>query len=359
MLHNEPADIRQIIGAVYNGYKLKTDLGKVSFTCGIADDVPAELMLDVTCFSGCLTSLVSNAVQYTPSGHVHIHITMKPVEDLPKHVISHEYGTALLSVIVVDTGMGISNEALDGLFNPLSLEPDDLAKNGSRPDMRLATARRLARLMGGDIKAISSLGHGSEFSLEIKTINVDHAVLDLETGRPVFVNAPGAKQPIKPAPQTNPRGGFTRRLTRSSDIILPPEQMIGLNVLIVEDIVANQEIVRSLLEPAGCNVSVAGDGKEALDLMENQIFDVILMDIRMPILDGIETTKHIRLHEGPHQDVAIIALTADASAENNAQCLAAGADVFLTKPVVLSELFSSIRFARQKKLNTLNNMLCA
>ena len=114
-----------------------------------------------------------------------------------------------------------------------------------------------------------------------------------------------------------------------------------------------------MLEPAGCNVGVANDGKEALELMDNQIFDIILMDIRMPIMDGIETTKYIRQHEGPHQDVPIIALTADASAENNAQCLAVGADVFLTKPVILSELFASIRFARQKKINAHNKALSA
>jgi len=117
--------------------------------------------------------------------------------------------------------------------------------------------------------------------------------------------------------------------------------------------------VRSLLEPAGCTVSAASNGMIAIELMENQVFDVILMDIRMPIMDGIETTKYIREHEGPHQNVPIIALTADASAENNAVCLAVGADVFLTKPVVVSELFSSIRFVREMKMRRIKEKLSA
>ena len=119
-------------------------------------------------------------------------------------------------------------------------------------------------------------------------------------------NAPG---------KTATATGFTRRKARTEDEKVTPDQLDGLNILIVEDILANQEVVRSLLEPAGCTVSAACNGEEALELLEEQYFDVILMDIRMPIMGGIETTEAIRASEGPHQDVPIIALTADASAE--------------------------------------------
>lgn len=153
------------------------------------------------------------------------------------------------------------------------------------------------------------------------------------------------------------RGIFSRREAREDSDMIGYDQIAGLNILIVEDVLANQEIIRSLLEPVGCGVSSAFNGVEALDLLESQVFDVILMDIRMPVMDGIEATRRIRATSGPHRNVPIIALTADAAAGTNAQCLAAGADVFLTKPVVVSELFGSIRFARQKQARTVRSAI--
>ncbi|PHR91786.1 MAG: hypothetical protein COA69_11450 [Robiginitomaculum sp.] len=155
-------------------------------------------------------------------------------------------------------------------------------------------------------------------------------------------------QPAKPLAD-EPRRGFTRRTPRENTGAISHDKLEGLNILVVEDLLANQVVLRALLEPVGCQITMAEHGKKALEIMETQIFDVILMDIRMPIMNGIETTENIRKNPGPHQHVPIIALTADASAENNAQCLAAGADVFLTKPVIVSELFSSIRFVREKQ----------
>jgi len=145
------------------------------------------------------------------------------------------------------------------------------------------------------------------------------------------------------------RAAFTRRAQRGDDKPVGIEDLEGLSILVVEDITVNQEVLRSLLEPVGCIVSTAADGQAAIDIMGAQRFDAVLMDIRMPGMNGIDATEHIRQTPGPHQNVAIIALTADASAETNAQCLAAGADVYLTKPVIVSELFASIRFARKMK----------
>ncbi|RZV42369.1 MAG: response regulator, partial [Acidimicrobiales bacterium] len=153
-----------------------------------------------------------------------------------------------------------------------------------------------------------------------------------------------------PKSTENPRAGFSRQQPRSDSPEIEPDQLTGLNILVVEDIEANLEILRSLLEPVGCSVSCAENGQVAIDIMNAQSFDAVIMDIRMPVMDGIEATKAIRSLPEPQCNTAIIALTADASAENNAECLAAGADVFLTKPVIVSELFSSIRFARRKQL---------
>jgi len=403
-----PADIRKIVAQTYEKWQPKTNPDNISFTYGIAKDVPEKLMLDVKRVESSLKNMVSNAVKFTKKGRIHIHVTM---QDVIRHEDDDE-NVQKLSIIVADTGIGISDEMKSNLFKPFVQADSSMTRNYGGAGIGLTVTRGFARLMGGDVVVTTKQGHGSEFALSLKTVDAALAKIEPDTNLPVFNCIPemehgisfkpvvtlqemeererkfeekrereitadseqdiipitaapfvyeliNPKQKTKTIEITNHRGGFSRRTARSGDKTITPDQLEGLNVLIVEDILANQEVVRSLLEPAGCTVSAASNGMIAIELMENQVFDVILMDIRMPIMDGIETTKYIREHEGPHQNVPIIALTADASAENNAVCLAVGADVFLTKPVVVSELFSSIRFVREMKMRRTKEKLSA
>jgi len=412
---SEPANIRDIAAGVYSTWKDKINSDKIVLTCGVAENVPEKLMLDSARVTTSLNNLVSNAAKFTHEGRIHIHITVNNVQGLPG---DHKNVTQL-SIIVIDTGIGITEDVQSNLFKPFVQADSSMTRNYGGAGIGLAVTRGFARLMGGDVKVMSSPGNGSEFKLLIKTVDAQFADVDEESNFKTFSCVPEFEHGIdfspvvkteelqererlkkeKAAREITPhsnqniipdtaaplvleraqrikreqaerdaqdldqlsghRGIFSRRETHSSDNRIDSDQLEGLNVLIVEDILANQEVVRSLLEPAGCYVGAANNGLEAIDLMKNQVFDVVLMDIRMPIMDGIETIDHIRGHEGPHQNVPIVALTADASAENNAQCLAAGADVFLTKPVVVSELFASIRFVRQKQQRKFDDILSA
>jgi len=403
-----PADIRKIVAEAYDKWQPKTNPENISFTYGVAEDVPEKLMLDVKRVELSLKNMVSNAVKFTKKGRIHIHVTM---QDVIRHA-DDDANVQKLSIIVADTGIGISDEMKSNLFKPFVQADSSMTRNYGGAGIGLTVTRGFARLMGGDVVVTTKQGHGSEFAMTLKTVNADLAIIEPDTNLPIFTCVPEMEHgisfkpvvalpemekrerlraekrereatadseqdiiPITAAPfvyeHANPdqeiksldiskhRGVFSRRTVRPGDNTITPDQLEGLNVLIVEDILANQEVVRSLLEPVGCTVSAASNGVVAIELMENQIFDVILMDIRMPIMDGIETTKYIRENEGPHQDVPIIALTADASAENNATCLAVGADVFLTKPVIVSELFSSIRFVREMKVRRAKERLSA
>ena len=402
----EPADIRKITEDLYGKWQDKAN-PNVMFTYGVADNVPDALMLDVKRVAQSMRNMISNAIKFTSAGRIHIHITMQDADVKP----GDDKNVQGLSIIVADTGIGINDEMKSNLFKPFVQADSSLTRDYGGAGIGLAVTRGFARVMGGDVVVTSKSGYGSEFALSLKTVDANLAAKEPDTGLPVFsciahedhgiTFSPGVTmeqmeerkrlrdekeqreitadsiQDIIPSTavplvheraqlereklplQNDTRVGFTRREPRQDDTNVTPDQLEGLNILIVEDIIANQEVVRSLLEPAGCTVSAANNGKEALELMEGQIFDVVLMDIRMPVLDGIETTEAIRKEAGPHQDVPIIALTADASAENNAQCLAAGADVFLTKPVIVSELFASIRFVRNKKLRNVSEQLSA
>jgi len=402
----EPADIRKITADLYEKWQDKVD-PNVVFTYGVADNVPEALMLDVKRVAQSMRNMISNAIKFTSAGRIHIHITMQGADVKP----GDDPNVQGLSIIVADTGIGINDEMRSNLFKPFVQADSSMTRDYGGAGIGLTVTRGFARVMGGDVVVTSKSGYGSEFAFTLKTIDAALAAREPDTGLPIFTCIahedhgitfspgvtmeqmeerkrirdekqqreatadsaqdiiPSATVPLvherarlereKRAAEQNDRSGFSRRELRQDEGAVTPDQLEGLNILIVEDIIANQEVVRSLLEPAGCTVSAANNGKEALDLLETQIFDAILMDIRMPVFDGIETTEAIRRGGGPHQDVPIIALTADASAENNAQCLAAGADVFLTKPVVVSELFASIRFVRRKKLNSASEQLSA
>jgi len=136
---------------------------------------------------------------------------------------------------------------------------------------------------------------------------------------------------------------------------MPTDDLRGLKVLIVEDIPANQDIIKLFLEPEGCQNQCVSNGREALDVLNTQNIDVILMDIRMPEMDGITATREIRNSGREYKAIPIIALTADASAETNAACMAAGADIFLNKPVMARDVIEAIRFIRRFQEHDENN----
>jgi len=455
-----PNDIRLLADNVYKKWLPKVDANKVIFTCGVAKNVPTDLMVDGIRFKQALDNLVSNAVKFTSKGRIHIHITLLDNTEMNL--------SPSLQIIVADTGIGIAKHIVPDLFRPFIQADSSTTRAHDGAGIGLTITRGLARLMGGDVAVRTTAGSGSEFTITVETCRQEDAQTDPETNLPMFIvtPTPGKKVEFTPAVPPNrlkeqykeytdglrreeaeqqaehlarraalglkeqsfaqsstdilssehlalkrndildldedtisiddvlesegfadalkederldnpnehdedilthsdilapkDRTSFTRRAPRASSKVIDNEDLNGLHILVVEDLMVNQEVLRSLLEPVGCMVSTATDGLAAIELMDTQRFDAVLMDIRMPGMNGIDATQHIRKTEGPHQNVAIIALTADASAETNAQCLAVGADVFLTKPVIVSELFASIRFARKMKSQQVERQLTA
>jgi len=414
-----PASIRQIVDGLYHAAKSEITSEDVELTCFVADEIPDDLMLDSLRVKQALTNLISNAVRFTQKGRVHIHVTLgapgrRGVRDLTMIVadtgqgiaddiqdkLFKPFAQADSSLTRNHDGAGIGLAITRGLSRLMGGDVTMTSKAGrgsefsmviktciegdakidpetnrrtfiiepsAEPKIDFAPAVSLEKLRANEAEK-----ERREFEeSESHTSASDNTFEDLESVEFETLSTSANKAPrieslesvlpdtVQTLQEDNPRAGFTRRQERADDDKIAPDQLQGLNILIVEDVAANQEVLRSLLEPVGCDVSCAEHGQKALDMMSAQFFDAVIMDIRMPVLNGIETTKAIRNLEGPHQNVAIIALTADASAENNAECLAAGADVFLTKPVVVSELFSSIRFARRKQFRQKKQALSA
>lgn len=234
---------------------------------------------------GALRHLVSNAVKFTDHGAIRL-------------LARHE-GDRLL-VEVADTGCGIADDFIPRLFDPFAQSDDSLRRRHGGAGVGLPAARRHARCMGGDITLFSTSPSGSVF----------HLTAQLEA-----LDAPAAEAPTEVA---------------------------ALRALIVDDHPVNRQMLRLLIEAAGCEAVEAADGLEALEKASGGGFDLILMDVRMPRLDGLEATRRIRALPSDAGEVAILAVTADAMPEDAARCLAAGMDAHLAKPVTHERLYAAI-----------------
>jgi PAS domain S-box-containing protein len=256
-------------------------------------DLDGSLPRWVTGDSGRLrqvvTNLVSNAGKFTEQGEVRL--SVRP-----------EAGRVpLVRISVGDTGAGIPDARIGAIFEPFTQADSSVTRRNGGTGLGLAISRRLVDLMGGDLTCHSELGKGSVFSFAIH----------LPETRPI--QAPAADA-----------------------VALPEQRVMPLVVLLVEDNRVNQRVARLMLEKRGHSVVVACDGHEALEAAARQPFDVVLMDIQMPGMDGLQATATLRARG--FADLPVVALTAHAYAEERERCVAAGMDGFLTKPFKMVDL---------------------
>jgi len=266
-------------------------------------DLPAAITADPIRLRQILDNLIDNAVKYTPSGSVTVAARFE------------ETGAneGILTLAVADTGIGISEADRRRLFKPYvqAAPASDRAARGT--GLGLSIIARLVALMGGTVGCDSTLGKGSTFS----------AALPCELPAPEAVaSKPNGADDAKPA--------------------LRPSAPAPLNLLVVEDNNINQILIGALLENFGMRYTVAGSGPEALKALAKADFDLVLMDVRMPGMDGLEATRRIRTLDGPAAAIPIIAITAQALADDEARVLAAGMNGYVTKPIEPRTLYEEI-----------------
>ncbi|MBS1157828.1 MAG: response regulator [Proteobacteria bacterium] len=249
-----------------------------------------------------LLNLAGNAIKFTERGSVAIAVHL--LERTPNHV--------LLRCAVVDTGIGIASEDQQRLFTAFEQADASSTRKYGGTGLGLAISKRLAQIMGGEIGVDSQPGHGSTFWFTVR-LGVDSA------------------SPRRPLPSHSPDHAEARLKA----------DYAGQRVLLVEDEPVNQEVSRSLLEDAGLTVDLAGDGNQALRLTGQNHYDLILMDMQMPHLNGVDATRLIRSQPG-YEQTPILAMTANAFDEDRQTCLAAGMNDHIGKPVVPVVLFETV-----------------
>jgi signal transduction histidine kinase/DNA-binding NarL/FixJ family response regulator len=235
-----------------------------------------------------LLNLIGNAVKFTEAGGVTVKVTRRTDA-------SSARGTVALRFSVIDTGIGIPAQTLDTLFESFSQVDASITRRYGGSGLGLSICKQMVELMGGAIGVKSTLGQGSEF----------HFDLDL-----LPAEADGTETQSIGVPS------------------LPP-----LKVLVAEDNLVNQKVARGYLDEGGHAVTIVGDGAVAVEAVKSGTFDLVLMDMQMPEMDGISATRHIRALSGPVGSVPIIAATAGAMAEDIDRCLAAGMNDFVPKPI--------------------------
>jgi len=303
-LDNRPFDIRRLVASVVDEQCLAAEHKGLSLRQTVTLDVPGRLTGDAQRLRQILVNLVGNALKFTDRGRVLVMVETDPAgEEVPP-------GAIRLLFSVCDTGIGIAPEQLERIFGSFVQADSGLTKKYAGSGLGLAICRRLTRLMGGDVWAESEPGRGSTFRFT--------AVFDPAENR-------------DPAEQGGPA---------ATESALPP-----LSILLAEDNRINQLFTEDLLTSRGHSVALAGNGAEALDLLARQPFDLVLMDVQMPVMDGLAATKAIREHAAGlfDPDIPVLGLSAYAIKGDRERFMAAGMDDYLTKPIRFEDFFRVIR----------------
>ena len=259
-----------------------------------------------------LLNLIGNAVKFTRNG------------DIAVEVERLQTPAPMVEFRISDTGIGIAEEDLDRIFDDFVTLDSSYGRSAGGTGLGLGIARRLARAMGGDIGVESLMGEGSLFWLRLPL--------------PIAAADPAAVTGIDlPHQVTGDAGGEVPSDSDGAELRIEP-----LDILLVEDNAINRFLMRRFLESAGHRVTEAHDGQQAVDLAAQTAFDVILMDISMPRLDGVSATRAIRRAKGPSAQARILALTAHALPQEQAQFRAVGMETALTKPVTRDDLLRAL-----------------
>jgi CheY-like chemotaxis protein len=299
-LEDSPLNVNSVIQAV-TGMLAESARSKQIQLVTEVSPFPDGLMGDPSRLQQALLNYVGNSIKFTGSGTVTVRAS--PAEETSDSV--------LVGIEVEDTGTGISPEAMPRLFEAFQQADNTITRTYGGTGLGLSITKRLVTLMGGEVGASSTPGKGSTFWLTVRLTK---------------------RNPVEQVSAVSP--------TVSAEAILV-KYYPGRRILLVEDQPINREVCVEILQYAAQNVDVAEDGLQAIASVTSNAYDLILMDVHMPNLDGLEATRRIRqLANG--QSVPIIAMTADAFAQDRANCIEAGMDDFVAKPFIPEELYSKL-----------------
>ncbi|MDP6704989.1 MAG: ATP-binding protein [Alphaproteobacteria bacterium] len=295
-------DLKAVLNNVAQLWAAKAESKGLGFSIDIAPETPTVLRADPVRLRQVLFNMVGNALKFTSEGHITVRVTSR-----------RQAGDGIeLRFEVADTGVGIADDVLPRLFDKFSQADSSTARRYGGTGLGLAICKHLAERMGGAIGVESLLGQGTTFWFTIRC-----------------------------------REGEAENLVTdacAADVAVPTEicRNRPLHILVAEDHPVNQTVVTAILADGGHHVDIVGDGREAIAAVLRRPYDLVLMDIHMPEMDGPATAREIRRLDGEIGRIPIIALTANAMAGDRETYLAAGMNDYVSKPIVPERLFAAM-----------------
>jgi signal transduction histidine kinase/ActR/RegA family two-component response regulator len=285
-------DLGELIERVCAIWAAKAESKGLDFRFTVEPSAPSTILGDPTRLSQVIHNLLSNATKFTEAGQVSLTLQAQPLDG----------GRARLVIAVADTGAGIAAADLARLFQPFAQLDLSSTRRYGGTGLGLVISRRLAEMMGGGLEVASEPGRGSVFTF---TAEVD-----------VAISPPIRATPASPeTPAVRP-----------------------LSVLVAEDHAINRQLLTLWLEAEGHTFACAENGEVALELAGSQAFDIILMDVNMPVMDGLSAVRRLRGQPGPNRETVVVMLSASARAEDHEAGVAAGGNAYLSKPIDFSAL---------------------
>jgi PAS domain S-box-containing protein len=292
-----PFELKGLLTPIYNLFVKAAQAKGLVLSLDIAENIPDKLVGDTVRLRQVLINLLGNAIKFSQQGEVKLSIALQ-------HLTATE---ARLLFSVHDTGIGISAAQHDKLFKPFSQVEDGFSRSYDGTGLGLVISQELIQLMGGHINLVSNPGFGSCFSFELLLPLVSLTTVD----------------DSKPSLETE------------------ATLLNGIKILVAEDDTFNKKIVNLLLSRYGASVTFADNGLEALAKLEQDTFDVVLMDLHMPAMNGFEATLEIR-KQARYAQLPVIALSAGVTDEEKQSCLSVGMNDFVAKPINKVELLATL-----------------
>jgi two-component system NtrC family sensor kinase len=328
-LHPQEVNIKEFLSNLVEIIQVQAKAKKIDFMPDFATDLPPFVSFDRKRLGQVLLNLLNNAVKFTESGHVIFRVyqnqpKLAKIENLPEtnnNNNAHENSIIHFCFAVEDSGIGIPETKLNSIFLPFEQTgTTEFKVQGT--GLGLAISQEIVKMMGGKITVESQQNQGSTFSFTIPLRVINHEKL----------NQNNQPSPIQPSV-------FDGELAK----ILP------LRILLAEDNIVNQKVASKILARLGYLVDIASNGLDVLTALDSQQYDVILMDVQMPEMDGIETTKRVL---GMDSDRPyIIALTANAMESDRLTCLAAGMNDYISKPINVKLLIEALWRSQNSQSN--------
>ena len=294
-----PFDLKQVLCDVHQLLESTAKAKGIRLLFDYPERMPTHFTGDPMRVRQVVLNLVGNAIKFTEKGQVKLSCRTHPKD------------SSMVRLVVADTGVGIPEDRLHAVFKQFEQADNSTTRQFGGTGLGLAISRQLALMMGGDIRVRSGVGEGSEFTVDVKLARCE------------------APTPVA-QPETDERAE-RRELPQ-----------FGYGVIVVEDNKFNQIVMKNLAKRIGIEVELAENGAEALEMVEGAEYDLIFMDIRMPVMNGHEATRRIRARADDRARLPILAITAEATKRDVAACLESGMNLHLAKPMRVLDLVTAI-----------------